>query len=90
MLLSVVDMLFWGNGVTFNRAEQWMMWNKAKTFHDDEIAEKFLEATEQAEIKALGRVVHGFDSKVWDAAKRNIVVRGNSSLRRIRNLRNSF
>ena len=65
------------NGLTFNCAEQWMMWNKAKTFHDEEIAEKILKATEQAEIKALGRAVRGFDPKVWDAVKKDIVVHGN-------------
>lgn len=42
------------------------MYKKAKLFHDDEVANKMLATTNQAEIKALGRQVKNFDQSVWD------------------------
>jgi len=65
------------NGIKFNCAEQYMMYQKAMTFGDIAVAAKILKATEQAEIKALGREVRGFNPRTWDSVKRDIVVRGN-------------
>nr|WP_281274574.1 NADAR domain-containing protein [Brevibacillus nitrificans] len=47
-------------GITFNCAEQAMMYGKAVLFHDRKIAEKVLKAAEPREQKQLGRLVKNF------------------------------
>jgi ribA/ribD-fused uncharacterized protein len=39
----------------FANCEQWMMYMKAVTFNDSEIAEEVMNTTDPKEIKALGR-----------------------------------
>lgn len=65
------------NGIKYACAEQYMMYQKAILFNDPETAAKILKATEQKEMKALGREVRNFDPKTWNAHKSEIVVRGN-------------
>lgn len=65
------------NGKVFCCAEQYMMYNKAMTFNDIEIARKILKATEPKEYKHLGRQVKGFDAEYWSSIARDIVYDGN-------------
>jgi ribA/ribD-fused uncharacterized protein len=65
------------DGMEFNCMEQWMMWNKAKLFGDDEVAELIMEATHPSTQKGLGREVKGFDREKWDAIAYDVVVKGN-------------
>lgn len=60
----------------FSSAEQYMMYRKAVLFGDDEIARQVMMLSSPAEIKALGRLVKGFDQKLWDENKYEIVKRG--------------
>ena len=60
-------------GIEFNCVEQFMMYAKAKTFGDDDIAARILRAKHPKEQKALGRAVQSYDDAVW-AAKRMKVV----------------
>ncbi|KAI4837003.1 hypothetical protein E4T44_08315 [Aureobasidium sp. EXF-8845] len=61
----------------FNYAEQYMMYRKAITFNDPDIAAKIAAAKYPNEQKQLGRHVHNFNPKVWDQVKLGIVERGN-------------
>ena len=65
------------DGVQFNTAEQAMMYFKAKTFHDHDIAEAILATSDARKQKALGRKVTGFDNAVWDQHKEEIVLNAN-------------
>jgi ribA/ribD-fused uncharacterized protein len=53
------------------------MYQKAKLFNDEEIANKILNTSEPREQKKLGRLVKNFDEHVWDVAKEKIVKNGN-------------
>lgn len=64
------------NNVTFSSAEQYMMYRKAMLFGDEDIARKVMSLSSPAEIKALGRLVRGFDEKIWDENKYSIVKHG--------------
>lgn len=64
-------------GITYNCAEQYMMYQKAILFKDKEIAQKILAETSPKIIKAFGRHVANFDPAVWDKSKFDIVRTGN-------------
>jgi hypothetical protein len=64
-------------GITYNTAEQYMMWGKAMLFGSEDIAEQILQTPNPGKQKALGRKVRNFDKKVWEANARDIVYRGN-------------
>ena len=64
------------NGRKFNCSEQYMMYHKAMTFNDTEIAEKIMEAVHPREQKALGRQIKNFKSEVWDAISKSVVYKG--------------
>ena len=57
--------------------EQYMMAQKAKLFNDNQIYDAILNANTPTKCKSLGRKVHGFDEKVWDKHKRDVVYQGN-------------
>lgn len=63
-------------GTTFSNAEQYMMYQKAKLFGDDKIAEQIMTTTEPRTMKDLGQRVRNFDQKIWDQQKYQIVVNG--------------
>lgn len=71
--------LFYGEAKKYNCMEQYMMYQKATLFDDQEIADKIMETTDPGEIKALGRQIKNFNSKVWDAYKIQIVRAGLSA-----------
>ena len=54
------------NGIDFSSMEQFMMYQKAYRFHDEEIANNILHTDNVAEIKKLGRKVHAYDENVWN------------------------
>lgn len=64
------------DGVSFNCAEQWMMYAKAMLFGDTVIAKQILAEPVPREQKALGRKVKGFVSEVWDQECFAIMVKG--------------
>lgn len=57
--------------------EQYMMFQKARLFKDDFIANKIMLTNDPKNIKYLGRKVNGFNEKVWDRNKEEIVIKGN-------------
>lgn len=69
--------VFMIDGREFANCEQWMMYQKAETFGDNETAEEIMATTDPKEIKALGRKVKNFDKDAWDAVADEIVFRGN-------------
>ena len=64
-------------GGTFNCAEQYMMWSKAKLFGDDTTASRIMKARHPREQKALGRAVRYFDEATWAGCAKGIVRQGN-------------
>ena len=65
------------DGVEYNCAEQFMMAEKARMFHDEEMLAKIMETTHPKEMKAYGRAVSGFDKETWDSSCYEIVKKGN-------------
>ncbi|EGV43319.1 NADAR family protein [Bizionia argentinensis JUB59] len=65
------------DNLTFNSAEQYMMYGKAKLFNDNEIAEKIMMTKNVREQKSLGREVQNFDLKIWNQNALDIVYKGN-------------
>ncbi len=64
------------NGISYTSMEQYMMYQKAMLFKDADIAKKILNTQKAGEIKALGRLVSGFDEKTWSKQKYIIVYNG--------------
>jgi ribA/ribD-fused uncharacterized protein len=64
-------------GVSYGCAEQFMMAEKARLFGDEAIRTKILASSSPRTQKALGRKVAGFDEARWNAARLELVVRGN-------------
>jgi ribA/ribD-fused uncharacterized protein len=60
-------------GVTFNTAEQGMMYYKAMTFNDTDIAQKILATDNARKQKELGRKVTGYNDELWAADRFKIV-----------------
>ncbi len=65
------------DNMLFTHAEQWMMYQKALLFGDEETAELIMKADHPREQQALGRKVKGFNQEDWNANARNIVYLGN-------------
>ena len=65
------------DGVKFKGVEQYMMYQKALLFGDEEIAAQIMMADNPEQQKALGRQIRGFDKSVWDKACLSIVYDGN-------------
>ncbi|KAG4080324.1 hypothetical protein HA402_010816 [Bradysia odoriphaga] len=64
-------------GYTFLHCEQWMMFNKAKLFKDEQSAKMIMETTEPIQCKQLGRKVKNFDEEIWKRENERIVLAGN-------------
>ena len=62
--------------IKFSSMEQYMMYRKATCFHDDKIAAQILETNDVAKIKALGRLVSGYDDHYWNGVRQIIVYEG--------------
>lgn len=63
--------------LTFNCAEQWMMYNKAARFGDVETAVLIMLTSDPREQKALGRQVANYDDDEWMEIAYDVVVQGN-------------
>lgn len=57
--------------------EQFMMFQKAKLFDDQEMMQQILSCNKPNKIKGLGQKVRNFDEIVWSKAKYAIVLNGN-------------
>lgn len=67
-----------GKKYTFYNSEQYFMFVKAKTFGDEETAEKILSKGKNPKTaKALGREVKNYDDKEWDKIRYDIMVTAN-------------
>lgn len=65
------------DGVSYATAEHWMMAEKARLFGDGEALDRILVAGNPGAAKKHGREVRGFDEQRWNAARWEVVVRGN-------------
>jgi ribA/ribD-fused uncharacterized protein len=65
------------NDISFNCAEQYMMFRKAMLFGDKETMEKILLADSPGEQKQLGRMVRGFQKELWEAQCKSFVYDAN-------------
>ena len=69
--------LFVVDGIEFNCAEQYMMYQKALLFKDEITAAEILKAKHPRQQKALGRKVYPFIPEVWNKHSEQIVYDGN-------------
>lgn len=65
------------DGLEYNCAEQYMMYQKAILFGDEKMAAKILLTDKPHEQKLMGQYVKGFVSDVWEVHKKDIVMCGN-------------
>ncbi len=68
--------LFIVDGKEFSSMEQYMMYQKAALFHDDNIAEQIMKTEDVAVIKQLGRLVSGYDDHIWSGVRQIVVYEG--------------
>lgn len=61
----------------FSSTEQFMMYEKAKLFGDDEMMAVILKEHSPAKIKGLGRKIKNFNEELWKENRYNIVYVGN-------------
>lgn len=64
------------DGIVFSSMEQYMMYQKAILFCDQESAKRILTTDNVAEIKAIGRGVTQYIDSVWAGRRQIIVYRG--------------
>lgn len=62
--------------ITFSSMEQYMMYRKALFFGDERIAAQILATSNVSEIKALGRLVSGYDENLWNGVRQIVVYEG--------------
>ena len=58
----------------YNSVEQYMMYQKALIFGDDEIAHEIMQTHSMSKIKALGRRVRNYDDKKWNEVRYDVVL----------------
>ena len=64
-------------GIEYNCAEQYMMFQKALFFGDEKIAREIMKTKDPKDQKALGRKVKPFNEDTWNRVVRTIVYKGN-------------
>lgn len=64
------------NDISFSSMEQFMMYKKATCFGDSNIAAQILETEDVSQIKALGRLVSGYDDNYWNGIRQLVVYQG--------------
>lgn len=62
--------------IKFSSMEQFMMYQKAMCFRDDDIAMKILNAEDASSIKELGRQVAGYNENYWNGIRQIMVYEG--------------
>lgn len=65
------------DGNTYSCTEQYMMAEKARLFHDDEMLAEIMKAKHPKQMKAFGRAVKHFNNDIWNSNCYDIVKRGN-------------
>ena len=68
--------VFTADEIVFSSMEQYMMYKKAICFHDYKIAAQILGSNDVSEIKALGRLVSGYDEHYWNGVRQIVVYEG--------------
>ena len=63
------------DGVKYSCAEQYMMAQKARLFGDDPALRAIMSTDDPAQQKRLGKLVRGFDVRIWEAVARDVVMR---------------
>ncbi|WP_226648682.1 NADAR family protein [Microbulbifer variabilis] len=71
------DSKFEEEGHHFITAEHYMMYHKAKLFGDSNACKKVLASSNPGEAKSIGRQVVGFNQKIWEENRFDIVVNAN-------------
>ena len=56
-------------GIEFSSMEQYMMYQKAICFRDEETASQILNTDDVAQIKSLGRSVKNYDDHIWNGVR---------------------
>lgn len=75
---SIFTAEYEGKEHEFHNAEQYFMFVKAKTFGDDEIAERIIKDGKDPKVaKALGREVKNYDDKVWNEKRYQVMLDAN-------------
>ena len=67
---------FCWSDIQFASVEQYMMYRKAVCFNDAEIAAQILKTEDVARIKELGRMVSGYDDRLWSGVRQLVVYEG--------------
>lgn len=64
------------DGKRFTSVEQWLMYKKAITFNDTEIADHIMHEIRPDVIKKLGRQVRGYNESQWASIRFNVLLDG--------------
>lgn len=64
------------NGITFSSVEQYMMYEKAVLFGDNDVAAQILDTDNAGKIKALGRAVANYNDVIWNGMRQVIIYDG--------------
>ena len=64
------------NDIKFSSMEQYMMYQKAVTFHDYDVAKDIMGTDDVAEIKALGRKVKNYSDVIWNGMRQIVIYQG--------------
>lgn len=64
------------NDIKFSSMEQYMMYQKAVTFHDYDVAKDIMGTDDVAEIKALGRKVKNYSDVIWNGLRQIVIYQG--------------
>jgi len=64
------------DGIKFSSLEQYMMYKKAITFNDIDIANEILSTSDVSLIKSLGRSVKGYNDHIWNGVRQIIIYEG--------------
>ena len=62
--------------IKFSSMEQYMMYQKAVTFRDYDVAKDIMETDDVAEIKALGRKVKNYSDVIWNGMRQIVIYQG--------------
>ena len=75
-LSNLYESPFTIEGINFSSVEQYMMYKKAITFKNFNIAKEILSTKDPATIKELGRSVTNYNDKLWSGIRQIIVYEG--------------
>lgn len=63
-------------GIAFSSVEQYMMFQKALSFQDENTAKQILHTNDVRRIKELGRLVSGYEDNYWSGIRQIVVYEG--------------